>query len=574
MNKYLVQKIIALFFFTLAYLFLPVVLKSQICDNYLLIPDSVFINTPAFFEVQQDNGSTTPPTLWICNWIDFEANGSHECSNISSCQYAFPSGGLMPVQFEINEPFLNNTEVCTKYVYVNPCDAPSLVAKANSISDTAVVCGGTQLLLTSSPSAGQSCSGIWQYSWFNGNTYFDGNDFLSLNEVWNNAFQNATFNDINSARKFTVKVRCSASPNCIDSSKVYVSVKNTIQNPVFDPLPAQSRCQGVDTLFISALEPNADSIKYKIDLSSMTAGNYINSHSGVLIFDSLFHGPTTILATAYGCDGPKTATCQIFTHPLPNLSIPVSDSTYMCLGDSIFLPLVFSGNAPFNLKYNLGIPPEYQFSTLLLNDHLTFVANDTDVVYNFYELNDLYCTLSFDTKKRFLSSAKPVFTTLTDTLLCADASINLDLGAANYQYFWAHDSSTLNTTLIDTSIANFGIGSNWVFVSITNNYCTVVDSADVVFTICSSDNSAKDLPLQFFTYPNPASKIFYIGSLSVNEKIIEVEVFTPDGQLVLFEKGIVGLNNPLALMIERKGIYFIKCKVQGYNPALKKIIIN
>ena len=573
MKKYAVQKIVALFFLAFVFIATPFTLKSQICNNYLLVPDTVFVNSPAFLEVQQNNGSSTPPTLWICNWIDFEANGSHECTNVSSCQYSFSSGGLIPVQVEINEPFLNNTEVCTYYVYVNACDAPSLVAKANNVADTAFVCEGTQLQLASTPSGGQSCTGDWQYAWFNGNTYYDGNDFLSFGEVWNSSFQNATFNDINTNRLFTVKVRCSAFPNCIDSSKVYVSVKNFIQNPVFNPLPDSSRCQGIDTLYVSAHESNADSIIYMIDQSSLAAGNQINVHNGVLIFDSLFHGTTSITATAYGCDGPKSVTQQILTHPVPDVAFLASDSTFMCLGDTLFLPLVFNGSAPFDLKYNFGTFTEYIYSTSLFNDHLPVIINDSDLVVNFYKLNDFYCTRNFDIKQWIFSSPKPVFSALMDTTLCADASITLDLGTGAYQYLWSHDNSISNTALIDTSLVNIGMGSNIIYVSITDNHCTVVDSANITFTICSFDNSLQNTSLQITIFPNPANTLFYIDAGSIAERKMEVEVYTPSGQLILSEKGNVDLNNPFPLKINKQGLYFIKCKVQGYSPVLKKVII-
>lgn len=561
------RKAILLFFLLVA------ILKpaaAQICPNYKLVPDTIIINVSDTFEIQEETGGGTPPTLWVCNWIDFGCDGIIECDSITNFLYSFSTGGLMPVCYQINEPFLNNTEVCTSWVYVNDCSAPVLKAKANNIADSIYVCSGSQINLTANPTGGFSCPGSWQYSWFNGNTYYDGNDFLSFSPVWSSNFQTAQFDDLVSPKTFTVKARCSTFPACINTSSVFVKVAPPVQVPVFSNPPAPTRCQEVDTLSITATAPNADHITYSLDNTSLAAGNTIGSTSGQIIFTPAYTGPSTITATATGCNGPQTTSLNLLTYPVPTLTLS-SDTSRVCIGNNLILPVVLTGTDPYEFRFVDNDSSQHIYSIFTPNVDVMYYVDTSETIFTFYMLHDAHCTSYFDIKHWVLADSLPIYTALPDTTLCEDASVLLDLSPGNYQYLWLHDSTTDYYSLIDTSAAGIDLGANNIYVQINNGYCTVTDTAVITFTTCTA------LPLAGATgslsvFPNPACKQFFIASPSLG-KTIGIEIFTPAGALVHsgFFDATVEKHYPVTL--NRAGLYIVKCTAEGQTPVTSKIVV-
>lgn len=544
--------------------------SAQICPNYKLVPDTLLINVSDTFEIQEETGGGTPPTLWVCNWIDFGCDGIIECDSTTNFLYSFSTGGLMPVCYQINEPFLSNTEVCTTWVYVNDCSAPVLKAKANNIADSIYVCSGSQVNLTANPTGGFSCPGSWQYSWYNGSTYYDGNDFLSFAEVWSSSFQTAQFDDMVSPKTFTVKARCSTFPACISTSSVLVKVAPPVQALAFVNPPAPARCQQADTLNIAASATNADHIIFTLDNTSLAAGNTIGSSSGQIIFTPAYTGTSTITATATGCNGPQSSSLNLLTYPAPTLSIS-SDTSRMCLGDTLFLPVALTGTSPFEYRFVDPDSLQQTHITTLSNHFVIRYVDTAEMVFAFYQLQDAHCTSYFDIKHWVLADSLPIYTPLPDTTLCEDASIILDLSSGNYQYLWLHDSTTDYYSLIDTSTAGIDSGTNNINVQITNGYCTVTDAAVITFTTCTA------LPLTGATgslsvFPNPAQKQFFISPSSLS-KSIGIEIFTPAGTLV--HKGFFDatVEKYYPVTLNRAGLYLVRCTAEGQTPVTTKIVV-
>jgi len=543
---------------------------AQICSSYVLKPDTVLINTTHTFEIQPSTGGTTPPSLWVCNWLDFEANGTHECLNIPSCSYTFTTGGLRPVTYQINEPFLGNTEVCTSYVYVNNCNA-GVSAKANNTAVALGICENSGVQFKAALSDSTTCPGTWLYAWSNGNFFYDGSDFLSFTEVWNQSFKIINYNNITDTKTYKLKTKCSVFSACKDSSSVTVYVKQNIETPFFAPLSNTVRCMGTDTILMEATAAHADSIIYSIDQASVNAGNAINAHTGILIFDALFHGTTTVTAVAYGCDGPKTTFHTIITHPLPN-AIFASDTTYMCMGDTLNLPFNLTGTSPFVIIYE---DESQTVSHFITPSHTGFFPVPIDSAYmflNFLNIQDNFCLRYLNINHHVFASEKPVFIPLTDTTICAEESILFDVGQGPYQYFWPHNSAVTNAVLIDTSLMAVELGINYISVYITNDYCVIADTAIITFSLCALNKIHAVEPAFFEIFPNPAKENFSIV-LNFNFKTAVLEIYSVSGKLLFKERINTIANNAFNLSIKEKGAFIIKLSVDGFEPVSKKLIL-
>ncbi|MDD3875786.1 MAG: T9SS type A sorting domain-containing protein [Bacteroidales bacterium] len=563
---------LALFFFLLAYLF-SFNTQAQICHKYRLDPDTVPINTPTTFYVQEILPPGVPPGLWICNWIDFEANGIQNCTNTSSCNYTFTNNGLIPVSYQINEPFLGNLQVCTTYVYIDACNA-AVVAEANNTADTLIVCQNTQIQLSAVLPLPLSCSGSWEFSWGDGNFFYDGNDFSSMTEVWHSNYQNVTYNIGLIPKTLLVKVRCTASSFCKDSSTVYLGIKPDVGNPVFGTGILTERCQGAETISISASSLNADSVVYSLDAAGILAGNQIQAGTGILTFDSLFSGTTTITATAYGCNGPKMTNYQIVTFSLPTLQL-ASDTSFMCLGDTLHLTGTFNGtnSFPVQLIYNTGSIPTYTINAMTNNLSLYHPCNDPQITLYFVELSDSHCTSTLNQSHYIFASPKPVYNALEDTSLCADASILLDLGAGSYDYFWNHDNSTASSALIDTSTTGINMGSNMISVTITNDYCSVTESAEVIFTICAGNFSLPEIHSNLIVYPNPTNGKVNILFSDLTHDAYRISLYDIFGRLVYREAINKICYTDYSFDIATSGQYILKIDFRDKESVVKKLTV-
>jgi len=548
-----------------ALLVLSLTINAQICQKYKIVPDSVIVDSVNTFFIQEILGPGQPPGLWVCNWIDFENNGIQNCINSSSCSYMFTTGGLRPVAYQINEPFLGNTEVCTSYVFVDACNA-SLSAKANNHADTLYICSGATINLTAALSDPLSCSGNWEYAWFNGNTYYDGLGFFSLVETWGTGFQSINNLGISSSKTFKVKARCTAGSNCKDSSQVFVGISALVQHPVFNTGLPVERCMGLDTLGFPATALNADSVIYTIN--GAAAGNIMNNQTGVLIFDSLFHGTTLITATAYGCNGPLSTSHQITTHPLPAITLNLQDTVSFCIGDTLVINSLLSGTAPFSLRYLLNATTDSLISGGSLNFNLAI--NDSLTHLHFYELSDAHCTRQLNIIKHILASPVPVYTPLSDTTLCHDEGILLDLGTTNYSFLWSHDNSTAGSAYIDTTLSSINMGLNTIDVLIVNNYCTVAESVNIHFSLCTDAEAVSFENDNIMVFPNPSTGKFVLllGELINSQGILRIYDMT--GKIYLQEEI---KSHTHTFNIENPGLYILKIDTSAGMPIIKKLSV-
>lgn len=107
------------------------------------------------------------------------------------------------------------------------CVSPVLTAKANGEAGTVSQCA-TMVHLTANPIGGSDCEGNWEYLWSAGGVYWNGSDFVSPTEEWNENFSNITAEQANISKVYAVKVRCSANPDCSQSSSVIVNIEKPV----------------------------------------------------------------------------------------------------------------------------------------------------------------------------------------------------------------------------------------------------------------------------------------------------------------------------------------------------------
>jgi hypothetical protein len=97
---------------------------------------------------------------------------------------------------------------------------------------------------------------------------------------------------------------------------------DNVQDPVFNLGSTSTRCAGAVTITFTATAVNSSLITYGLDGATASfPGNSINPANGTVTFSAFWFLPSTITATAVGCNGPKTATHTVTLSP--NVGTPV-----------------------------------------------------------------------------------------------------------------------------------------------------------------------------------------------------------------------------------------------------------
>ena len=155
-----------------------------------------------------------------------------------------------------------------------------------------------------------------------------------------------------------------------------------------------------------------------------------------------------------------------------------------------------------------------------------------------------------------------------DTIICVNNTIVLTADTFD-SYLWSTSETSQSITVDSTGL---GIGTKTIYITVTENTCSNVDSINITFDPCTQINFL--MPENTFSiFPNPSDGNVFI---SINDKIMEFEIFIMNtkGQEILHEKIY---NNSerikkINLSDYDKGIYFIKL-VNENNILFEKIIV-
>lgn len=102
--------------------------------------------------------------------------------------------------------------------------------------------------------------------------------------------------------------------------------------PVFAAGTTSTRCQGAASVAYTATSANSPGIRYKLDASSLLAGNTIDSISGMVNWVAGFSGTATITATATGCGNP-ISTHTVTVQPAGNAPVfTLGNTSGRCAG--------------------------------------------------------------------------------------------------------------------------------------------------------------------------------------------------------------------------------------------------
>ncbi len=94
-----------------------------------------------------------------------------------------------------------------------------------------------------------------------------------------------------------------------------VTITPTVSAVAFTTGATSTRCQGVGTVSYTATATNTTGITYSLNAASITAGNTINSSTGVVTYAAAWNGTTIITASAAGCNGPITTNHTVTITP-------------------------------------------------------------------------------------------------------------------------------------------------------------------------------------------------------------------------------------------------------------------
>ncbi|HYF30206.1 MAG TPA: Ig-like domain-containing protein [Chitinophagaceae bacterium] len=137
------------------------------------------------------------------------------------------------------------------------------------------------------------------------------------------------------------------------AGSVTVTVLQNVGTPVFASGASSTRCQGAAAVNYTATVTNDTAFIYSLDAASVSGGVTINASTGAVTYPATWSGTTTITATAYGCQGPKTATHTVTTNA--TIGTPVfalGANSFRCLGAGSTAYTATAANTA-NITYSL-----------------------------------------------------------------------------------------------------------------------------------------------------------------------------------------------------------------------------
>jgi len=489
-----------------AFITLTLNTSAQICSKYEITPDTVIINTPTSFAVQEVGGGINPPALWNCNWIDFENDGTPECNLINYCDFTFTAPGLQAVSFEINEPFPGITEVCTVYVYVKGCNTGIVTAIANGVSDSVVNCFGDDAALSLMAPDADLCTGNWEYLWYDGLHYYDGVGFNSATELWSTAYQNVIAHAINHTSTFMGKIRCSALFTCTDSALVKVLVKPGI----FDISGSNTYCDGFTGIDLT-LSGSETGVNYQLLDNGSPIGMPIAGTGTSLVWNNLTAGIYTISASNNQlpyCTKPMNGSLSVTSIPIPTCN-QINDIE-VCHGE-----LIDIGNF-------VGNPTGTTFTWTNTNTSIGLFSSGTGHIPAYFAHSNctgVYiigtitvtpdyngCTgpaMSFNIT---IKSCVEVFQ-MPDIYVCPGETINI----GNFVSMPSGGTFDWTNSNVTIGLSPSGTGNIPSWTAPANNTCFNITST---ITVISTLNGCVGLPMSFTVTIYPTPQISQIADLS------------------------------------------------------------
>ncbi len=174
----------------------------------------------------------------------------------------------------------------------------------------------------------------------------------------------------------TYYIKGTTAAGCSDLKPVEATVYSSLGIPVFTAGVPTGVCQGTAPVTFGATASNQLTMSYTLDAASLTAGNTINSATGLVTFAAGWAGISQITATATGCGSPTSAVHVVIVNDPPLVSLVASPATSVCEGVPVTLTATSSGGSALHSisgtsgTVNLAIPDNsngaYTYSTITL----------------------------------------------------------------------------------------------------------------------------------------------------------------------------------------------------------------
>ncbi|MCP9754658.1 DUF11 domain-containing protein, partial [Lacihabitans sp. CCS-44] len=223
----------------------------------------------------------------------------------------------------------------------------------------------------------------------------------------------------------------------------------SVETPIFDSGASSTRCQGAESISYSATATNSTSVVYSLNAASLSGGNTINSSTGVVTFVAGWTGTSTITATAYGCNGPKTAIHTVTITPTvgsPTFSLGLNSTRCQSAAS-----IVYSATA----TNNTGIAFTLDINSVNAGNTINATTGEVTFVSTWFGVSQVTATATGcngpKSTTHTVTTAQPlqapIFSLGSGSVRCQNA------GSVNYS------ATALNSTSISYSLDATSIGA-------------------------------------------------------------------------------------------------------------------
>jgi hypothetical protein len=253
-----------------------------------------------------------------------------------------------------------------------------------------------------------------------------------------------------------------------------------------------------------------------------------------------------------GCSGSDTA--ELIVNPLPQVDL--GDIVDICTGDA----------------HTFDAGAGYQDYLWQDGSHgQTFTTGQAGEYW--VEVIDDFGCANRDTAQLVVNDL-PVVNLGQDTMICKDQLITLDAGNPGATYLWSN-GETSQTIVVDSLTFSIGLHEIWCEVT-SPEECTGKGYISVEINNCYYGIDEMFAHVRIDIYPNPNDGVFNISFNTVEQKNINLKVYSSTGSVVYTNDNLQvfgSYHEQIRLDMLRPGIYLINFEIEG-QYKMKKILVR
>ncbi|MBL0105161.1 MAG: T9SS type A sorting domain-containing protein [Bacteroidetes bacterium] len=230
-----------------------------------------------------------------------------------------------------------------------------------------------------------------------------------------------------------------------------------------------------------------------------------------------FYTITYSFTNSNGCPG--TASAIMTVNPVPSVS--AGSYAGVCSNGS---SIVLNAGTPVGGTYSGTGVTNNNFNPALVN------GSSSTVTYSY--ANGYGCSSTATTT--IAVNPAPVVSLGSDTTVCADSHVTLNVGSGFSTVNWSNGATT-SSIMVDS--AGIGYGVKTIIVTVSNAAaCSASDTLNITFDACQSVKQITDDNFGVYIYPNPFTNTFTI----LSEQRMDCKIFDVSGRLVSSHENITG----------------------------------